>query len=102
MEELNNSGQDGFVTLFDRGPRTAIVVAVDGAGNHVERIAIARGNDCDKIGKEVARLNDVQNGISRGYVDLKKDELMSNKYLTVVYGSVAPDAKPVACGQLFT
>ena len=50
----------------------------------------------------VARLNDVQNGFSRGYADLKKDELMSNKYLVIVYGSLAPDAKVVSCGQLFT
>jgi hypothetical protein len=98
----NNSGQQGFVTLFDRGARTGVVVAVDGANGHVERVELMRKKSCDAAGgTEAVRLSDLTKGISRGYVDFKMSDLTSGKFVTVVYASAAPDAKPVACGELY-
>ncbi len=99
---LNNSGQTGFVTLFDRGARTAVVVAIEGAKHRLERITIQRGTSCDAIGaRTAARLNDLSAGISRGYVPMPIAKLMSGNYVTVVYSSLRRDAHPVACGELY-
>jgi hypothetical protein len=68
---LNNSGQTGFVTLFDRGARTAVVVAIEGSKHRLERVTIQRGTSCDAIGaRTAARLNDLTAGISRSYVPM--------------------------------
>jgi hypothetical protein len=102
LQSVNNSGQNGFVTLFRRGARTAVVVAVDSA-RHPERIAIVRGNSCAAIGSTVAvRLSDLHHGVSRGYVPMTMDRLLSGNYLTVVYSNVRPLATPVSCGELYS
>jgi len=102
LQSVNNSGQNGFVTLFRRGARTAVVVAVDSA-RHPERVAIIRGNSCAAIGSTVAaRLADLHHGVSRGYVPMTMNRLLSGNYLTVVYSNVRPSASPVACGELYS
>jgi hypothetical protein len=100
---LNNSGQTGFVTLFDRGARTAVVVAIEGSKHRLERVTIQRGTSCDAIGaRTAARLNDLTAGISRSYVPMPIAKLMSGNYVTVVYSSLRRDAHPVACGELYS
>jgi hypothetical protein len=102
LQSMNNSGQNGFVTLFDRGMRTAVVVAIEGAGSRRERVSFQRGTTCDRIGTTTAaRLNDLAHGSSRGYAPLTMRRLLSGNYLTVVYNSTSPKAFPVACGELF-
>jgi len=101
LQGLNNSGINGFVTLFDRGARTAVVVATEGGGGRPRMAVLARGNSCDAIGRIVERLADLHQGDSRGYVPMTKARLLSGNYLTVVYSSTAPGARPVACGELY-
>ncbi len=98
---LNNSGQNGFVTLFDRGHRSAVVVAIEGSGHRTERVEFHRGASCDHIGHSVLRLVDLTNGFSRGYAPMTLSQLMSGNYITVVYSSTARSAHPVACGELY-
>jgi hypothetical protein len=102
MQDVNNSGQNGFVTLFARGARTAVVVALEGV-HHDERIAIVRGNSCAAIGATVAAAPaPLHRGISRSYVPITMARLLSGNYLTVVYGNTRPSARPVACGELYS
>jgi hypothetical protein len=102
VEELNTSGQTGFVTLFDRGSSTNIVTAIDGAGGRVEGVAIQRGKGCDTIQPGlVARSADLAHGISRGTVPLSEDRLLSGNYVVVVYSTSTTGGRQVACGQLY-
>jgi len=103
LQSVNNSGQNGFVTLFARGARTAVVVKIEGSHHALERAAIVRGKSCDTIGSTVAApLADLAGGISRGYVPLAIGRLTSGNYLTVVYANASPSARPVACGELYS
>jgi hypothetical protein len=98
IQGLNNSGQTGFVTLFERGSRSAVVVAIEGAHGRAEHVAFVRGRSCDSVGNDVVyRLNDLSNGISRGYAPMTLQRLMSGNYLTIIYSGT----HPVACGELF-
>jgi hypothetical protein len=104
LQGMNNSGQNGFITLFDRGARTAVVVAIEGANGRRERAQIERGSSCDDVFKRfhvLARLNDVTGGFSRGYVQVPLKSLMSGNYLAVVYGNRTLFSRPVACGELY-
>jgi hypothetical protein len=102
MQDVNNSGQNGYVTLFARGARTAVVVAIEST-RHDERIAIVRGNSCSSIGSTVAaELTPLQHGISRGYVHMTMARLLSGNYLTVVYANTRMSAPPVSCGELYS
>jgi hypothetical protein len=101
--ELNNSGQDGYVTLFDQGKQTRIVTALEGTHpGRVQTVAIQRGKSCDSIQSGiVARSADLVHGISRGTVPLSQDRLTSGNYVVVVYSTNTPGARQVSCGQLY-
>jgi hypothetical protein len=102
LQALNNSGQTGFVTLFNRGARTGVVVQVDSTHGRVERAIIVRGNSCDTISNTVAaELEDLHGGISRTFVPMTQAKLLSGNYLTVVMSNTGPGARPVSCGELY-
>jgi hypothetical protein len=101
--ELNNSGQAGYVTLFDQGKQTRIVTALEGTHRgRMQTVAIQRGKGCDSIRPGiVARSADLVHGISRGTVPMSQDRLTSGNYVVVVYSENTPGARQVACGQLY-
>jgi hypothetical protein len=103
VEELNNSGQTGFVTLFRAGNSTRIVTALQGTmPGRVQTVAIQRGHTCDGFQPAiVARSTDMTNGTSRGVINMSQDRLLSGNYLVIVYSNNTPGARPVACGQLY-
>ena len=102
MMGLNNSGQAGYVTLFERGPATGIVVAMEGSRRRAERVVIQRAKSCDAISPGVvATLPDLNDGISRGVVHMAQSRLLSGNYVTVVYSSTLPGGRQVGCGQLY-
>jgi hypothetical protein len=100
---LNNSGQDGFVTLFDQGGQTRLVTALEGTlPGRVQTVAIQRGKTCDTIQPGiVVRSADMAHGISRGIVPMSENRLLSGNYVVVVYSNNTPGARQVACGQLY-
>jgi hypothetical protein len=100
---VNNSGQDGFVTLFNQGGQTRVVTSLEGTRpGRVQTVAIQRGKTCDRIQPGiVARSADLVHGISRGTVPLNEDRLLSGNYVVVVYSNNTPGARQVACGQLY-
>ena len=100
--ELNNSGQTGFVTLFNGGGATRLVTALEGTAGRVQTVAVQRGKTCDAIRPGiVARSADMRNGVSRGTVPLSENRLLSGNYVVIVYSNNGPGARPVACGQLY-
>ena len=103
LEQQNNSGQTGFVTLFKAGTKTRMVASLEGTlRGRVQTVAIQRGKGCDQVRPGiVARSTDMRNGISRGIVPMSQDRLTSGNYVVVVYGNNSPRAKVVACGYLY-
>jgi len=99
MTGENNSGQSGFVTAFDKGARTGVVVQIDGTKGD-EAISLERSASCDKPGPEALKLTVLHAGISRGYVDIPEKQLMSGKFIVVVF-AVASPTHIVSCGELY-
>lgn len=102
LESMNQSGENGFITLFPAGNATRVVVDVHGMKPEVSQtVAILRGKSCAAIQTGiVARSADLVNGMSRGTVALSNDALMSGNYVAVVFSSTQPGAQIVACGHL--
>jgi hypothetical protein len=103
MEQLNESGEVGFVTLFDQNGSTRIVTAMNGVPpGRTQTVAIQRGKDCSSFDPGMtARSADLVGGTSRGTVAMSQDRLTSGNYDVVVYSTTGPGARPVACGHLY-
>jgi hypothetical protein len=99
---MNESGENGFITLFGAGAETKIVVDVHGMKPEVpQTVAIQRGKSCGAIEPGiVARSADLVGGMSRGSVPLTTDALMSGNYVAVLYSNTTAGAQIVACGHL--
>src|SRR5471030_1497288 len=86
MQELNNSGQIGSVTLFGHGATTSVVIALaDIPGGKVQAATIHRGKDCDTVDpKATTRLGDIKGGHGRTVVKMPESQLMSGNYSVLV------------------
>jgi hypothetical protein len=101
IQQLNNSGQVGTVTLFEHARDALVFVQIHGAP-HAESVRVVRGADCDSLAPAVAFVvSDLHGGVSRSLVHAGVDRLLSGNYNVVVYGSTALHAGPVACGHLY-
>jgi len=106
MQTLNNSGEDGEVTLFgkDGGRRTLVVVNIEGAPHiRPQPVSIRHASDCDKISPaQPISLHWLFNGHSSTLVDIPIMKLLSGNYAVVV-GSRLLESTPhyVACGHLY-
>jgi hypothetical protein len=103
IQQLNNSGQIGSVTLFRRGAKTLVSIVVDGAPGKPEAVTIHRGSDCESVSAgAIWRLNDIANGRGATLIDAPQSKLLSGNYSVLVYGGTTPNSHAVACGHLFT
>ena len=105
IEQVNNSGQVGAVTLYRRGAATSVVVDLKGTDpGRVQSVRIYRGKSCDEFdaGGPVYFLTDMRNGRSVSSVKAAEDKLLSGNYNVVVFSSNAKDARATACGHLYT
>ena len=104
MEQVNNSGQVGMVTLFRRGPSTAVGVELKGTEpGHVQSVRIYRGPSCDDLApKPQYFLSDMRNGVSRSVVKAPEEKLLSGNYNVVVFSSNQAGARATACGHLYS
>jgi hypothetical protein len=103
IQEQNNSGQVGTVTLFRRGESTLVVLELHSvpAGRR-EPAHIHRGQECDSIDPKPAfGLAPVVNGVSRTIVHYPEDKLLSGNYSVNVHVSETNLAHYVACGHLY-
>jgi hypothetical protein len=102
VEQLNNSGQVGTVTLFGRDPDTRIVVVIHGADGRAESVRIYRGPSCDDlVTAPTYELVDLKNGLSTSTVKSPEAKLLSGNYNVVVFSSTAAGARSTACGHLY-
>jgi hypothetical protein len=105
IEQVNNSGQVGTVTLFRRGAATSAVVDLKGTDpGRVQSVRIYRGKSCEEFdpGGPVYFLNDMRNGRSVSSVKAPEEKLLSGNYNVVVFSSNAKGAAATACGHLYT
>jgi hypothetical protein len=103
MQELNNSGQVGTVTLFRRGQNTLVVIDLHSvpAGRR-EPAHIHRAKDCETIDPKPAfGLAPVVNGMSRTLVQYSEDKLLSGNYSVNVHASDKDLGHYVSCGHLY-
>jgi hypothetical protein len=103
VQQLNNSGQVGTVTLFGHGQSTAVVVRLHGMPpGRTQRTGIYRTRDCASIPPAPAyKLGDVRDGLSRSVVNVSEDRLLSGNYSLVLFASTKAGAPPTACGWLY-
>ena len=104
IEQVNNSGQVGTVTLFEGGASTRVVVVLHGTiPGRVQSVRLYRGPSCDDLGSggPAYFLNDMKNGASTSTVKATENKLLSGNYNLVVFSSNASGARAVACGHLY-
>jgi hypothetical protein len=103
VEQVNNSGQVGTVTLFRRDPGTRIQIALHGVSDgRIESVRIYRGPSCDDLQpRPTYFLADLKGGVSRSSVGLTHDRLLSGNYNVVVFSNNHAGAQTVACGHLY-
>jgi len=103
IQEMNNSGQVGSVTLFTRGASTLVVVRLTAeALGRREPAHIHRGKDCTDVDPKPAfGLAPVVNGTSRTIVHYPESRLLSGNYVVIVHASDSQMTHYVSCGQLY-
>jgi hypothetical protein len=104
IEQVNNSGQVGTVTLFRRGAATRVVVDLKGTDpSRVQSVRLYRGPSCDDLGTSgpAYYLSDMRNGTSVSTVKAPEDKLVSGNYNLVVFSSNVKGARATACGHLY-
>jgi hypothetical protein len=103
IQQLNNSGQVGTVTLFGHGQPTAVVIRLHGVPpGRTQRAGVYRTRDCASIPPAPAyKLDDVRNGSSHPMANASEDTLLSGNYSVVVFSSRKPGAPPTACAWLY-
>lgn len=104
IEQVNNSGQVGTVTLYRRTPTTSVVVDLHGTEpGRVQSVRIYRGPSCDDLGTSGPAyfLHDMRDGRSVSVVKAPEDKLLSGNYNVVVFSSNKAGARATACGHLY-
>ena len=104
VEQVNNSGQVGTVTLFGHGANTSAVVDLKGTPpGRVQSVRIYRGPSCDDLGTSGPAyfLNDMRNGRSVSSVKAPEAKLLSGNYSLVVFSSNLKGAPATACGHIY-
>jgi len=106
IQQLDQSGQVGTVTLFNGGGRTRVVLNIHGEPRgRVEAAHIHRGKGCDPSQidpKPVYPLNNVVNGRSASTVNAPEDKLLSGNYVVIVHAGPMPAEAPGMMGSHMT
>ncbi len=101
IQQLNNSGQVGTVTVFAHANDTLVFVRIHGAP-HAESVRIYRGPECDALSPIATFVvSDLHGGVSRSLVHIGENRLLSGNYNVVVFGSISQHAGAIACGHLY-
>jgi hypothetical protein len=102
IEQVNNSGQVGTVTLLRRDPNTLIALDLHGTDGRPQSVRIYRGPACDDLSpRPTFFLADAKNGISHSSVSFGADKLLSGNYNVVVFSGNRAGARATACGHLY-
>ena len=103
LQQLNNSGEIGTVTLYPHGANTQVVIDLKGEpAGRSQPAHIHRGKDCDSIDpKPTYVLKDVVNGRSSTSVHAPIAKLLSGNYAVNVHLSAKQISHYVSCGALY-
>ena len=102
IQQVNNSGQVGTVTLFRSGASTRVEVALPGAAGRPQSVRIYRGPSCDDLAtRPTYFLADLKNGISHSSIAAGADKLLSGNYNVVIFANNRSGAAAAACGHLY-
>ncbi len=104
IEQVNNSGQVGTLTLFRHSATTSVVVDIKGTEpGRVQSVRIYRGPSCDDLGTAGPAyfLNDLRDGRSVSSVKAPEEKLLSGNYNLVVFSANKAAARATACGHLY-
>ena len=100
LNELNNSGQSGSVTLTPKGTKTTVAVSITpGAVGIGQPIHIHSGS-CDDLGGVVYPLTSLDAGMSATTVDVSISSLLSGRFAVNAHKSGPEASVYVACGDL--
>ena len=102
MQQQNNSGEVGEVTLYGQGANARVVLRIDGEpGGRMQPAHIHRGQTCDNIDPKPAYpLHPVVNGRSTTIVNIPIDRLLSGNYAVNVHSSPTNMTRYVSCGHI--
>jgi hypothetical protein len=105
LQQMNNSGEPGTVTLFSRkhGTETLVVIQVaTEATGRTRPASIRRGKDCTDVAAQPAYpLAPVVDRTSRTLVEAPESKLLSGNYVLVVHAADNHLEQFTACGQLY-
>ncbi len=104
IEQVNNSGQVGTVTLSGGGPNTRVVVVLHGTPDgRAQSVRLYRGPSCDDLGTSGPAyfLTDMKDGRSSSVVKAPASKLLSGNYNVVVFSSDKAGAGTTACGHIY-
>ena len=103
VQQVNNSGQAGTVTLFNGGSQTRVALQLKGGPSGPQSVRIYRGKDCetDIAEKPAYYLPDSRNGNLVTTVPAPTSKLLSGNYNVLVFASNKAGARATACGHLY-
>lgn len=106
IQNMNNSGEAGEVTLFGRngGRSTLVVVNVQGSPHRPQPVGVHRARTCDSAAPaSVYHLNNLVNGHSATLLtNVPILKLLSGNYSVMVGSQMSNPTHYVACGHLYT
>lgn len=104
VQQVNNSGQAGTVTLYDRGSKTGVALQLKGGPSGPQSVRIYRGKDCesDIAEKPAYFLPDARSGNLVTNVPAPASKLLSGNYNVLVFATNKAGARAVACGHLYS
>lgn len=105
LDEMNDSGQSGFVTLSSRGDQTEVVVSATGG---ISALAHIHEGSCAELGGVAHDLNDTSEAISSTTVSATLDSLINGSFAinlhtdgnAGVYSSCGDISKPLAVASI--
>ena len=102
IEQVNNSGQVGTVTLYRADPHTRVALDLKGSDGRAQSVRLYRGPSCDDLAtRPTYVLADLRGGTSRSIVAVGEDKLLSGNYNVVIFSSNRVGAHATACGHLY-
>ena len=102
VEQVNNSGQVGTVTLYRADPHTRVALDLKGTDGGAQSVRLYRGPSCDDLAtRPTYFLADLRGGTSRSVVAAPADKLLSGNYNVVIFSSNRVGARATACGHLY-
>jgi len=106
IQEMNNSGEAGEVTLFGRngGRSTLVVVNVQGSPHRPQPLGIHRARTCESAEPAAAfHLNNLVNGHSATLLpNVAILRLLSGNYSVMIGSQMSNPTHYVSCGHLYT